>query len=416
MYYLLTFSFQASSNTNTEYIPENATSVYRLDGRVLSRELLASLLISEDEDLRKMTQSKIPTTSDGEVKPVGISFDSDIIFFRLTEHGNAMTGFLFNLWDHKKFRRNMPKYIGTSGAIAATDDVGIVLLEWEGRLNQVQLKERAKKLLEKETNFARKYPAPSSDAIVSVWYKEKDTQISDVALTLQANEIVLSGTIQANHSIKNKSLNLYEGGFHIHTAWFPEVWNSVLQNELIEIGVELPSIRQFSVNYFGTHIVAEPNVAALPIMAGEVEFNTPVYLDSLMPNFPYTVQDSASGFRTYDIYSRQYQISQINRSTISFRSNATMNLKKKQMPSVAELSGSPKHLLKLEGDDFIRRILSLSNEYRATNAFVREVEHIDIKLLPSGGHQYTLKGKISLKDETWPLNELIKFLIRSKLF
>lgn len=413
---ILVFSFEESENNNLSYIPENATSVYRLDGRVVTRELLASLLLSEDEVLNKMTQSKIPKTKDGKLKPVGISFDSDVIMFRLVDGEDQFTGLLFNLWDHRTFRRNMPKYIGKNSAIASTETVGLLLMKPGVEITESELKSHAEKILSKETQFSKKHPEPESASMISVWYREGNSSVSDVGLSLQDNQLIIEGSFKSEEEIEIRNLSRNKGGFHIHSQWFPDAWNGIIQRELKTQGINIPSIRQFSFNYFGGFIVTDPNVALLPILDGSIEFDEPVVLDSLLKGFNEISSEEVSKKRTFDILSRPYRIHQVNDRTLEISSDQKLDLQPAKLTSVAELSGSPKHLLHIEGDAFIKRILQLSSEYRAAGSLINEITSIDIKMTRGSGKNYRIRGVIALKDDKWPLNELIKFLIRSKIF
>lgn len=413
---ILVFAFEASDNNNNmSYIPENATSVYRLDGQQLTRELIASLLISDDEDLNKIAQDRIPTTLEGKSESIGVSFDSDIILFRMQEDGLSFTGILFNLWDHRNFSRNMPKYLGKNGVSTSTDRVGLVLLADYDSFSKKDLKKKAKKILSKETLFLAKHPTKNSNALVSVWYQEESQAISDVGVDIQNNHILIQGTFETKHDFSATPLAMNEGGFHVHSQWFPEIWSGVIQEYLEEQDISIPPIHQFTLNYFGNFIATEPNVALLPILSGSVEFDSPVSKDSIFQKFPVVLEDSITGTTTYDILTRTYAVKQLNERTLQIRSTESMNLTPKKYSTTAELSGSPKHLLKMDGDAFIRRIMSLSSEYRATGSLVNEISTIDIKMWPATADKYRIQGKVELKDDKWPLNELLKFLIRSKI-
>lgn len=416
VYAVLVFSFEASENNNSSYIPDNASTVYRLDGKVLSRELLASLLISEDEDLRQLTQNKIPTTEKGKLKPVGISFDSDIILFRLDEGEVQLSGMLFNLWDKKVFNRNLPKYLGDNGAIASTEDVGLVLLQIEGNLTRDQLRKRAKKMLSKETSFAKKHPAPEENAIMSLWYQEGNTEVTDVGLSIQDNQLLFKGKFKTATDLSHNHLAQYKGGFHIHSKWFPKALNTEIHKVLEKVGIELPELKQFSLNYFGTTIVTEPSVAGLPYMCGTFEFEAPVEVDSLFKDFEVVSSDSANNKKTYDVYSMKYSVIQHNPTTIAIQSLEGVNLKDEKYASVAEISGSPKYLLKLDGDPLIRGIVVFTSEFKSISSFVNEIKDLNIKMTETSGDTYRIEGKIELNEDKWPLNELLKFLIRSNLF
>ncbi|XOV68505.1 MAG: hypothetical protein ACFHU9_04865 [Fluviicola sp.] len=416
VYTILVFSFEASENLNSEYIPENASTVYRLDGRVLSRELLASLLISEDKELESLAQSKIPTTREGKLKPVGISFDSDIILFQLEENGNEFSGFLFNLWDQRIFDKNMPKYLGKKRAFASIENVGIVLFQSKGNLSKEALKKRAEKVLAKPSNFRKKHPVPADNSLVSIWYKEKEAGVSNVAISVQDNQLLFQGTFESNQNISGNNLANYSGGFHVHSQWVPSALNEQMQALLAAAGIELPPLKQFSLNYFGSTIVTEPNIAGLPFMAGSFEFEEVVEADSIFKQFPVISTNTSTGETIYDVLSIQYAVRQKNPKTIEVQSLEGTQLTKATYASTIEVSGVPKYLTKIEGDRFIKGILVLTSEFKSLSAFVNEVEKVELKMTPKAGKDYRIQGKIVLKDDKWPLNEVLKFLLRNKFF
>ena len=412
---ILVFAFEESDNNNMSYIPVNANSVYRLDGQLLTRELIASLLISDDEDLNKIAQDQIPSTSEGELESIGVSFDSDIILFRMQEDSLSFTGILFNLWDHRIFRRNAPKYLGEAGVSTCTDRVGLLLIPDEDSFAKKDLKKKAEKMLSKETLFLAKHPAKKTNALVSVWYQEESQAISDVDVYIQNNHILIQGTFETSTDFSATPLAMNQGGFHVHSQWFPDIWSDVIQEYLEKQDISIPSIRQFTLNYFGNFIATEPNVALLPILSGSVEFDSPASKDSIFQKFPVVSEDTVTGTTTYDILTRTYTVKQLNERTLRVRSTEPMQLTPEKFSTTAELSGSPEYLLKMDGDAFIRRIMSLSSEYRATGSLVNEIRTIDIKMLPMTRDKYRIQGKVELKDDKWPLNELLKFLIRSKI-
>lgn len=409
------FSFEESENLNTHYIPNNATSVYRLDGRVLTRELLASLLISEDEDLKKMAQNQIPTTEDGRLKPVGISFDSDILLFRMEENGSYFTGMLFNLWDSKTYQKNVPKLLGKNGAVASTDDVGVLLLQMEGNQTKGQLQKKAQKLLSTPSDFYKKHPAPEDKSLISVWYQEGNSSISDVGVSVQDNQLIVRGSFETKTDLTFENLAHYRGGFHLHSQWFPEVWSQQLQEILSDQGIEIPAIAQFSLNYFGTTIVTDPNFAPLPTLNAAFQFKENVEVDSIFSPFECLKKDTISGTHTYNLFSGEFEVTQLNERTIRVQTVTEMDLQESEITSIAEISGAPDYLLNIDGDKFISRILTLSNEYRAVSSLVKEINAIDIKMTPESEGKYRIYGTVVLNDDKWPLNELLKFLIRSKL-
>lgn len=415
VYITQVFSFKESENVNTDYIPINATSVYRLDGRVLTRELLASLLISEDEDLKKMAQSQIPTTKEGKLKPVGISFDSDIILFRIEEDGSEYTGMLFNLWDQRTFDKNVPKLLGNNAAIASTEDVGLLLLQLDGGRTTSELTSRAKKMLSKRTKFSKKHPAPIEKSLISVWYQEGNSVISDVGISVQDNQLIIRGAFETTSNLNEDNLAEYRGGFHVHSQWFPKIWSKLLQDKLLEKGIEIPAIKQFSINYFGTTIVTDPVINPLPIMNASIEFKDAFEVDSVFNYFELISVDSVSNTKVYNVLTQEYAVTQINDYTINLRSMKEMDLQKASITSIAEISGSPDKLLEIDGDKYISSILVLSNNYIAVSSLIQEITSIDIKMTPGSDNKHQIYGKIVLKDDKWPLNELLKFLIRSKL-
>lgn len=415
VYSILVFSFEESENQNTAYVPTNASIVYQFDGRLLSRELLASLLISEDEELQELVQDKIPTTDKGKLKPVGISFDSDVIVFRLEENGNQLSGFLFNLRNKRVFDRNIPKYLGENGANASIENVGLVLIQREGNLSNRELKKRATKMLSRPTNYFRDKQVRNEYSLVSIWYREDGKPVSDVGVSVEGNQLLFKGTFKADKNLSKTQLPQYKGGFHIHSKWLPKEVNMQMQEALKSIGFELPAVKQFSLNYFGATIVTEPSIAGLPYMAGSFEFEESVVADSIFRDFEVVSTDSLANEKVYDILSMRYAVKQKNPTTLEIRSIEGIELTKTSYSTAAEISGSPKYLLKLDGDSFIRGILTLTNEFKSLNSFINEVEKVDIKTIPGSDKKYQIRGSIELKDDKWPLNEVVKFLIQSNI-
>lgn len=415
IYTILVFSFEESESNNSNYIPVEASVVYQLNGRILSRELLASLLISEDEELQQLVQSKIPTTGQGNLKPVGIHFDSEIILFRLEENGNSFTGFLFNLRDPKLFNKNIPKYLSNNSVCTSNPSVGLILMQREGGLTKEELRTKAKKMLAHPTTEWRKGLPQDGNSLISISYREKGFTTTDLGVSVQENQLIFNGSLHAKNANFDGSTSGYKGGFHVHSKWLPQKLKHELKKGLQSIGIDVPPLKQFSLNYFGSKIVTEPNIAGLPYLAGILEFETSVVPDSIFKDFKLVSTDTLTNTKVYDILSMRYAITQQNATTIEIKSLEGIHVNQTMYGSIAEISGAPKHILKLEGDQFIRGILTLTNEYKSLSAFVNEIEEIDIKITPSSSQSHRIHGKIALKNDKWPLNELIKFLIQSNL-
>lgn len=415
VYTILVFSFKEAKNNNAAYIPNNSSIVYQLDGRLLTQELLASLLISEDKELQELVQNKIPTTGEGTLKPVGITFDSYVFLFRLEENGNRYSGMLFNLWDNRVFDKNIPKYLGKNSANASTNDVGLILTQLEGNLSKKALLQRAKQMLSAPTGYFRNVRPQDGKSLISVKYRKNGVAISDVGVSVEGNQLLFKGAFFTKEELSHTNLAQYKGGFHIHSQWLPKELNTALQDALKTVGIELPALKQFSLNYFGATIVTEPSIAGLPHMAGSFEFEEPVVTDSIFKDFTLISSDSVTNEKVYDVLSMQYAIRQVNATTIDIRSAEGVDLTEAPYSSTAEISGSPKQLLKLDGDKFIRGILTLTNEFKSLSSFVNEVEKMDIKMTPTSNKNYRIEGKIELKNNKWPLNEVLKFLIQSNL-
>lgn len=412
VYAILTLTLEAHPNNNLNYIPDDAITVYRVDGRTLAKEFIASALIHQDEDLESLLFNALPETPDGKMKPLGISFDSDILRFETIRKKDTLSGWLFNLYSAHLFKKNVPEYIDENTVIAANDGVAIVLSGATVR-NTQQWKDYALQLVSTKTKFAEKH-LNEREGFASSWQRTTNGNSGFFAVNIEEHAIQLSGNLKLSGVATSQAFDLKPDGFHIESRYVPAEWNDFLSEYLTSIGLELPKINGFSLNYFGTLIVSEPEFNALPKANMQIAFDEPISLDSLFKGkFAYT-KGPKTRFRLIQLYDQTYYVAAKGNLLEMYIDPPKST--EKSGTALIRISGKPLHLMTVEGDALIRRLMNLSPLMNATRLFTSSIQDVNIEVKKNTGNSYTLEGTVQLDEDEWPANAITKYLLRSQLF
>ncbi len=415
-YSIITFTLKEASNENRDYIPKNAFSVSRIDGQVFFKKTLKTLILHQDTDLSAMLREiKQNSTSTG-MEPLGISFDSEIIQFKIDHKTEILTGYLLNLRSPHYFKRNIRNFIGPDAAISTNGNIGLILLQSEGNLKKSKLQAIANDILSKKSTFSNNNPTPNPSSILTLWNKSKQGQIFSLGASIDKESLQISGSITDNAIHIQKYHWLKPEGLHISSAVIPDSWNEYIQKSFGEVGVELPKIASISMNYFGCTFISDPVFLIAPMADISLTFEATILIDSLFKAFELSTVGAPKDFKKLNVYGENYLVSSPAPNQLKIYHSSLDKIRYEQTSNALQAKGSPKYIFTIEGDGFIKRLMGLSPTMSASQAIVSQVSLIDISGEISKNGSVVIDGKVQFKKGSFPLNEIFKFLIRSKTF
>lgn len=418
VYGLLTLTLVEPENHNADYIPNEATRVYRVDGNTFTRKTLTTLLLHEDEELSDLMRDLIPESSDGTLKPLGISFTSDLIQFEIKKGNDILSGILFNLNSPHYFKKNMPLYLEDDVAIATNENVGLLLTQNGTRLSKRELHTKAQSMLQHKTTFAKKHTLKATESIVSAWNKTEDGNTMSLALNLKEQKLQLTGAFTTTNQLHYMSRTLVPRGFHVTSHYIPDFANDSLQKYAAQIGIHLPKIQGISINYFGTKLITEPTLIAAPKADVYLEFDEDFDLKKSLP-IPFLLllkKTDAENVLKLELNGQSYWIDQRTPRSLLISWNRNPKMEKIKNSPVLLIDGAPKFLFELEGDGLVKRLIEMSPMMSSSKSAARGIAMVHLSVAQKSTSNFKVDGVVTFGANEWPINTFFKFLIRSKLF
>jgi len=415
---LLTLTLIDPENHNAEYIPNDATRVYRVDGNTFTRKTLTTLLLHEDEELSGLMQDLIPEKSDGSLKPLGISFSTDLIQFEIKKGNDILSGILFNLNSPHYFKKNMPLYLEDDVAIATNENVGLLLTQNGTKLSKKELQLKAKTILQNKTQFAKNHNLKATESIVSVWNRSNDGNTISLALDLKDQDLQLTGGFTTKNQMRYMTSTLVPKGFHVTSHYIPDFANDSLQKYADQMGVSLPNIRGISINYFGTKLITEPTLFPAPKADVYLEFEEDFDLKNSLP-LPFLMllkNTTAKNVLKLELNGQSYWIDQKTPRSLLISWNRSPKMEKVANAPVLLIDGAPKFLFELEGDGLVKRLIEMSPMMSSSKSAAGGIARVHLAVAQKTPSNFKIDGLVTFKKDEWPINTFFKFLIRSKLF
>ena len=417
VYVVLSVTSEEAAAENLDYIPENASVVYRVDGRTFLKQALVAMTLHEDEDLSEMIRDLSKDASTGNLKPLGISFESEIAYFEVTENAKTITGFLFNLNNPRVFKKNIRYFVGKDVAISCQHNVGLLLVGDAEFISKKDLQKKADRYLSQKSKFAQRYKINSRNSVFTVWNRSKDGTKTTFTATIDGQRINFSGELKLNNRMVTREKVLKPDGLHFSTTVVPRFVSEALRSSLKLDSTDIPDVRSLSVNYYGIKIISDPEFFAAPKMAAFINFQGTVNVDTLFKNFDLEPVNQKTARRVLNIYGEKYAVVQTEKNSFGIFS---LDSEKQQNNTafsndVFHISGEPKYLFNIQGDGLIKQLLNLSPSVQASRKLVTQIRKMDLKAMPGSDDLYTVEGYIELKQGEIPMNALFKFLIQSEL-
>ncbi len=380
------------------YIPADADLVIRINSRAIIDQTIQSVLIdSEDSKLvnslyRKLKHQK----KDGKkISPNGIDYLSDVVLFKMPFKTSYVIGVLLKLNDEDAFEETIGSAVTAKRVAITHNEVGLIL-SYGGKENNhasaIDLEQLADNIL---SNSTKKQKAPiREDKLISVGGK-----LGRFELEILENTIVFSGKFSPNSSIKPlKRSQLKENGFHISAS------------NLGELPFEDIPITHFDFNFLGFDETNTNDIPKLKIelLLGFKEKADMIALlkdklgDALIIN---EEQEQIS------VMNQLFFFKKLNDSVSYIGSTQAPRFEVKNSSTLFKVIGQPNTFFSYKSNGIALALLEMNPLFHATKGLALTTQNIDIRMVYKNDKQIDFTGKILFKKGSYPINEIIRFLM-----
>jgi hypothetical protein len=428
--YLCGILLSKTENYNTNYIPENASLAFRINGEEISETTLFTLLLeAKDDEVIRLLTSTIKKRTSGEVdfKNPGIQILSDIIIFEAPLKDENVSGILFNLLNEKAFLKNFNKTLNPRQVCFAKNKVGILLtLPKNSQLKKSDLESYAEELLGKKTishQFKTDQIAASNFADLHIHKALKRDQSKyheiDLSFNQKGNSFVLNGQLANLEDYEDHFLSheLSPRGLHFTSRIFAQEWADSLKRMLSFLPVDLPEITAFSLNYEGAKVVnhssgffAIPQIELVIQCKDEFSINELFATGSLQSELDYSLNKNELWIQDERLYFKQLSPKSfyigIHQEPQYTASNASI---------IFKVKGNLQPLVNIKGGGLMTAFLEMLPVFKASRTLTESSKEIDIQITKLTDKKCSIKGELAFKEGHYPIAEVLRFLLIGQL-
>jgi hypothetical protein len=377
------------------YIPADADLVIRINSRAIIDQTIQSVLIdSEDSKLvnsiyRKLKHQK---KAGKKITPNGIDYLSDVVLFKMPFKTSYVIGVLVKLNDEDAFEETIGSSVTAKRVAITHNEVGLIL-SYAGKENNhasaIDLEQLADNIL---SNSTKKQKAPiREDKLISVGGK-----LGRFELDILENTIVFSGKFSPNSSIKPLTrAQLKENGFHISVS------------NLGELPFEDFPFTHFNFNFLGFDETNGIPKLKIELLLGFKEKIDMIALLKDKLGDAITINENR---KEISVMNQLFFIKKLNDSVSYIGSTQAPRIDLKNSSTLFKINGEPSSFFnyKSNGIDLMMMIYPL---FHATKELALTTQNIDIHMVYKNDKQIDFTGKILFKKGTYPINEIIRFLM-----
>lgn len=428
--YLCGMLLSETENNNTNYIPENASLAFRINGEKISKTTLFTVLLeAKDDEVIQLLTSTIKKRTSGEVdfKNPGIQILSDVIIFEAPLKGENVSGMLFNLFNEQAFLKNFNETLNPRQVCFAKNKVGVLLsLPKKSQLKKSDLESYAEELLTKKTishQFKTDHIASANFADLHVHKalkrdKSKYHEI-DLSFYQKGNSFVLDGQLAPLEDYEGHYLSheLSPRGLHFTSRIFTQEWADSLKRLLAFLPVDLPEIKAFSLNYEGVKILnnsagifAIPQIELVIQCKDEFSINELFATGSLQSELDYTLNKNELWIQDERLYFKQLSPKSFY---IGIRQEPQYTASN---PSIIfKVKGNLQPLVTIKGGGLMTAFLEMLPIFKASRSLTENSQEIDIQITKLTGKKCRIKGELAFKEGHYPIAEVLRFLLIGQL-
>ncbi len=420
---------------NLTHIPENAIFAMRLDGSSALKSTLFSILLeANDPEVIEVINKQIEKKwkRKGVSKKLGIDFLSDIVVYVFPFEGEQILGMSYNLERPELMRKNAMAALDSTQCYAINENIGIVL-RYLGK-NGPTIEQR-NKMIELAKQIAL-HPNPS-DLSKKIAIKETDkfAQLTsrgllygtstlftrtDMDLMLEDHSLVLEGQLIKNARTKdvfnNSNFTLKPSGIHLYTNLIPKKVQDSLHKIISKVGLDIPNIRAFAINYRGIQInnpegilINSPDMDLILNFEDTVDLAAALKKSTFLAELNFKFKNES----TITNGIQNYYLTKIDSRTYSFSSKKKIDLKRNPKECLFCMEGELTNLTDISGDKWVMLFLNNLPFYYNSQSFLSKTKGVKIMVTNTGLTKAKFDGSLDFKKEYYPMNEFFKYAIQN---
>lgn len=409
-------AFFLNRNTDpTEYnVPRTATFQLQIDGKKLINDVAFNTFIDQQEDglndvLFRLIQEK---TEDPDRKLVaGIDVLNTISYFTDEFNGKIVQGIIFKLSNPVLWDKNGEKIIVKNAYAERKGTTG--LLVFSENLSKTELKNYVSK-----SDFSKPRSNSLEKSQLQLSYHSHTLSILEQlnsSISYENNFIHSKGTLNHTFQSNQSEFNLEKKDFHLKTSILPKQLNDTIIYFAKQIGLEIPEIRSFSMNYSGLELVSTDNgMIPFPFADFILEFNEPFSIGGNLERFSNTEVVDFKFSKTsmiLEIGNKKYHCKQLSPKSIYIGLSQQPKIIKNSSTSPVEIHGNPNLLLNIKGSKWVVGAIKMSPHYSILESVMKEMENIELSTRQKSLQKLNYSINLAYKSDKKALNEVLKLLL-----
>lgn len=427
IFFLSKLLIEQSENLNTEYVPQNAFFVSKIDGREIALNGINSLLSDENNEIIDLINQLIQRKSDDQTQQsTGILFHSDIVVFKELIGNIEITGVVFNLASPKQFEQNISSFLNDFQVASSKDNVGMVLTMNKGEdhsYTKDDLQMHAEKLCNKDKtmDLNQIFKPNEKKFIFETWSKSGVIAESDVVSSSTFSSSLKDGNIHFSGEVKLKSnavhnmKRLQPKHSHFTSSIITEAVRDSINSFLKNLHLPEVNICGISLNYQGTEIVEEPTFCIVPRMDLLITSSKPYDVEKAIDSALCHMDDLAMVGQHLHYGGREFHYKQISANSFFIGVSANPVIVDFDKNNLIEFKGPAAPMTTFYGDGMMRKFLEIIPIYSASQKLSRKVSNIDVQVKRAGNKAARVSGEIQFKEDEDALKSLIHFAVEGQL-
>jgi hypothetical protein len=410
------FFLNPKENKNQYAIPTEAKQIVRVDLKSIFKLGSQTLLVDSAKDpildqlMHKMQKSNL---KESKSKSLGIDFLSDCYIYTLPYNHNEFICISFNVINPYLFKNNIPSYLTPNQTFILQKGVGTIIIPKNKTAKPIDIQSLQNYISQLKKN--NKFIQTSPNNQVS-FFSNLNNEHQKIDVQFYKNKIQLRGSYQEQKSSLIKTMFLEPKGFHLSTSQIPKPINDTLQKFFNRNQIQLPSIRAISINYEKLKIESTAKgFLTEPVFECILDFNGPIDVSTLFSNEK--ILSSMKAMKNENriiIGSQVYYIKQINSHTFYFGTNPSPQWHNSNDITM-KISGKLSALTVVDGDIWVRSMVQLIPEYKASKNLFNAIEYMNFEVQENNLHLKQIQGELKMKEERFLATEALRFLFDLRL-
>ena len=254
---------------NEFFIPESASFAIKLDSRKLVNKALFTILFEgRDEKIVEKIRELLSNPRESK-KEIGINLLSDAVVFASPFKNGKIVVIALNLSNPSDFETNILEHLNEKQVVEVIDNVGFILTYFSNEeMNTIDKREIAtyfeKNIRPLSENSTSRFTGDIKDGSFLQSYSKKELFGKDSYFTTSNSEFFLAengidlkselGLAKKITNPANKILIPRYGNFHFTSGIVPPSLQDSLSAIAGRLGLKLPALKSFSINYGGINI------------------------------------------------------------------------------------------------------------------------------------------------------------------